>query len=86
MRPFQHRGDFTRHHVRRGQRLTGVGQQRFVVDVRCHDKDRAGRMGAGHDQGIGFQVMVQGAIGSLVQLSGSRGHVRGSAFGFRSGG
>jgi len=69
LRPIYKGREVTGHDTRRRQRLTGVCQQAFGVDVRGDDEHCAGFAGGGYVDHGGFEVKVGGAgVGSAFAL------------------
>lgn len=81
MRALQQARGITEHHTCRRQGFAGVGQQRFVIRVGVDKKKRAG-FALGVFGNNWFEVVIESAIGGVVEFFGIGGFVRGNVIGF----
>ena len=76
---FEQAGEVAEHDTGRGHGFAGVGQERFGVYVRGDDEHGAG---CSLRRGLGFEVVIEGAFGGVVQFCRVEGGVGGCWIGF----
>lgn len=66
----EHGGEVAEHFAGRAQGFAGVGEQRFGVVGRVGEEHRFRLVGRAHDMGAGVEVVIEGAVGGVVEFSG----------------
>ncbi|MNF17346.1 hypothetical protein D3C80_2207870 [compost metagenome] len=61
-------GQIHRHDIGRRQRLTGMGQQGFGIEFWVDDEHGAKCARGVHDGDVRLQVVVEGALGGVVEF------------------